>query len=330
MTHPELFDILSFPVFAADENGRIIYKNRAAMRHIGTMRMGSGVVRHLLGDFVPSSGVIAHIKGDTSFSRALVLADKNKSLFLCLPRLQYPDFEKAAEDALCMFGETPDSFADTLSAYNKTYKRQGTTPSRLASECLRLRPRRAREDMVPYSMETIVAELFTKAEKAFGALGYRIRAEILSDFMTKRPVSIALNDFLFLFSNLLYLVMKLSDDGKLDITLSSDAVSEAHVLRFYTHSTKLSQGTYPACHLFSDTAPECAADIVFMEYQKLFSADTVFSVDGTGALTLEYPIPYLDSALTVRSVDFNPEYTELLTDITARICDMLAESNFPN
>ena len=327
MKHQELFDTLSFPIFAANEKGQIIYKNRSAMRHIGTMRMGSGVFRHLTGNIIPPSGNIVHINGETPFPRALVLSEKGETLFLCFPRLQYPDFENAAEEMLHIFGETPDSFAATLLEHEKAQKEQMRAPSRLVTECLRLHPYRTAAAVGSYPIEAMIRELFTKAENAFGALGYRIRAEILSDFITKHPLSIAVYDFLFLFSNLLYLIMKISDDGKLNITLSSDTASEAHVLRFYTRSKKLSQGTHSFRHLFSDIIPECAADIMFMEHQKLFPSDAVFSVDEAGALTLAYPIPYLDTALAVRSMVFKSEYTELFADIAARICDMLEESN---
>lgn len=326
MTYQELLNSLAYPVFSADENGLIVYKNRAAVRYIGTMRKGSRVSPHLLGETIPPAGTVAHIKGDdTPYPNALVLAGEEETLFVCFPRLQYPDFEKAAENILRIFGETPASFCETLSEHYRLTEERKRIPRRLSAECLRLRPKPIHADTAPYSIGSMMSDLFSKAETSFSALGYRVHTEILQDFTPNHPVSVGLCDLLFLFGGLLYFMMKLSDDGKLDITLSSDPEQQEHLIRFYTHTSRLSEGDLSAIELFSKISPECASEILFIENQGLIPKNAHFFSDGRGGLSFEYPIPYLDSAFSVRSQTFEKEYASLFSVLLVRVCDMLKE-----
>ena len=327
MTPHEIFDKLTFPVFAADENGRILYKNRSAVRYISTLRKGSGVLRHLWEATLPPKGKVVHIKGADPYFRALVLTDEVRTFFLCLPRLQYPDFETAADDITRIFGTTLSTFLQVLSENTESINGQKNVPLRLGTECFGIYPKDIPSDPSPYAIESIMKNLFSKAESTFGALGYRIQTEISSEFRETHPVFLNRWDLACLFGCLLYLFMKVSDDGKIHIALSSNSAQDAHLIRFFTHTSRFSQKTASAMTVFADYIPEYMSEIILMEKQNLLPENAFFFKNERDELVFEYSIPYLRSVFKVCSPVDEYDYSFVFSALLLRIRDALDKTS---
>lgn len=326
MTPKEIFDKLTFPVFSTDENGLILYKNRAAVRYIDTMRKGSGVLRHLWEEDFPPKSRIVHIKDADPYFRALVFTEETQTFFLCLPRLQYPDFETVTEEVIRIFGTTLSVFLQTLSEKPDTFTRKKNIPLRLGTECFGIYPKDIPTDHSPYMIESITEMLFSKAETTFCALGYRIQTEFLPDFLGNHPIFLNRWDLSCLFGCLLYLFMKISNDGKIHITLSSDSAQDIHLIRFFTHTSHLTQKEYAAMDAFSDCIPEYMSEILLMEKQGLIPENARFFRNERNELVFEYPISYLRSAFKVQCPADEHNYSFIFTALLLRIRDMLDET----
>ncbi len=328
MKHHEIFDTVSFPVFAADENECILYKNSSALRHIGTMRKGAHITRYLLTDTIPPSGSIAHIKTETPYPNALVLSDEKESLFLCFSRLQYPDYEKAAEQILSIFGCTRSAFCEVFAQHTANIQKEKAFPHRLSADCLRMQPSETDVGRKNYPLGSLVSELFSKTESAFGAFGYRIQTEISPSFAQKHPVNINPCDWIFLFGRILHGIMKLSEDGKIQISLSSDSIRSAHILQFYTRTRYTSCEERPALALLTEAAPETSLEWFLISQMDKNTQSISARFAALGGLYLEYEIPYLASMLTVHSTVFLEEYSHFLDAHFSRICGILTETSF--
>ena len=326
MTSQEIFDKLTFPVFTANENGQILYKNRAAVRYIGTLRKGSGVLRHLWEESIPPAGKVVHIKGADPYFRALVLTEDSHTVFLCLPRLQYPDFETTADNITRIFGTTPSVFLQVFSENIESITEKKNVPLRLGTECFNIYPKDIPSDHSPYAIESMMNSFFSKAENTFGALGYRIQTEISPKFLESHPVFLNRWDLSLLFGCLLYLFMKLSDDGKIHITLSSSSTQDIHLIRFFTHSSHFSQKTIPAMTVFADYIPEYMSEIILMEKQNLIPENVFFFKNERDELVFEYSIPYLRSVFKVCSPGDEYDYSFIFSALLLRIRDMLDET----
>ena len=327
MTTPQdFFDKLHFPVFSADENGHISYKNRAAVRYIGTLRKGSGVLRHFWEDVIPPAGKVVHIKGAEPYFRALVLTEASHTYFLCLPRLQYPDFETAAKDISRIFGTAPSVFLQILTEGSEALSRPQATPLRLGTECFNVYPKDIPSDHAPYLLESITKKLFLKAENTFGALGYRIQTEILPEFLENHPIFLNRWDLASLIGCLLYLFMKMSDDGRIRVSLSSNSAQDTHLIRFFTHTSRFSQKECSATEAFAEYIPEYTSEIILMEKQNLIPEDARFFKNERDELVFEYPIPYLRSVFKVCNPSDEYDYSFIFTALLLRTHDMLEKT----
>ena len=120
--------------------------------------------------------------------------------------------------------------------------------------------------------------------------------------------------------------MKLSDDGKIHITLSSDSMKDIHLVRFFTHTSRFSQKERSAAETFADYIPEYLSEIIMMEKQNLIPEDARFLKNERNELVFEYPIPYLRSFFKVCSPADEYDYAFIFSALLLRIRDMLDET----
>lgn len=319
------FDRVIFPVVAADDTGRIVYKNAAAGKYLPALRCGADIVRRLHGKKPLHAGMDAEVPGDASYRRAVVLQDGDTYVFLFLSRLQYPDGDEEARDMIENRGTALDGFLPTA-----------REPSLSETETQTFRQNRVYADLIDicgkehmtggyvYDICELLDRLSSKLKGAFRALGYRITVNIDAAVWDRKYAKLKLYDFIFLFNRLLYIQMKLSENGIVDINIRLDENDEHYVLRFSSRTalTKRSLKNEDAASVLSRLAPECALEFALFEDTRLLSENMQLSVDKYGKLIMEYKLSGIEnpSVLYIRSIDL--ETAELDTAIDILILDI--------
>ncbi len=322
-TKETIINAIPFPVFAADADGFILYKNRSAMRHIGMMRKGSRMARYFVGGKLPKEKNIAILSVETPYPHALMVADEAEAYFFCFPRLQYPDTEFMAEELLKIFGRTPAEVLYILAEYQRVYGKSRKFPKRMYTELIHLIPQTQTTESCAYALKALLVPLFEKTGTGFSALGYRIHTE-LDELVLNRTLLVTNRyDFIFFFGRMLYCMMKLSRDGDISISLDADPFSDVPLLRFYTHTDCKPLKNASALDLFSKAAPECAAELFLMGRSAHLRDTTSAFIDIQNGCTLEYRIPYLTSALILHSDVFEESLALPIERELSRIGAML-------
>ncbi len=326
MLHDAAFDHLPFPVFSADPAGLIVYKNRAAMRHIGTLRRGSRILRYLLSDSLPHTAAIVSLKGEEPYPYALVVMDDAEQLFLCLSRLQYPDAKEAAEALLRTVGQAPADYRTFLAPFSrgKTKDKHPRLYAEMKTLSQSLRP----SEEKAYHLGAMAKPIFASASTQFGALGYRITTEIREGFAHRHPVTIPRFDLLFFFGALLCTAMRLSENGDIHLLLTSDIENGEHLFQIKIR-TALSPAEkhLPVFDLFLQKAPTLVAELsLFGKAHTLFSRAKA-ETDLRGELSLTFPIPYLAAPLAVQTPAMAEEEKMLLRRLFAQMEVYLKENS---
>ncbi len=326
MIHDTAFDHLPFPVFSADPAGLIVYKNRAAMRHIGTLRRGSRILRYLLSASLPHTAALVSLKGEVSYPHALMVKDEAEHLFLCPSRLQYPDAEEVTAMLLRTVGQAPADYRTQLAPFSLRNARE--KHPRLYAEMKPLSRTLRKSEEKAYHLGVMAKPVFASASANFGALGYRILSEIDADFAHRHPVTIPRFDLLFFFGVLLCSAMVLSENGDIRLFLTSDIENGEHLFQI-----KIRTALSPAekhlsvFDLFLQKAPTLVAEISL-----LGKAHTLFSrakaeTDLRGELSLTFPIPYLAAPLAVQTPAMAEEEKMLLRRLFAQMEVYLKENS---
>ena len=322
--HQALLDILAFPVFATDKNGCIFYKNNIAKRSIGTLRKGSHIMRYLPNEALPEKSGLVHIFAPNgACTKALVLMDENEYLFLCFFRLQYADAEAVASHLLSSLGETPSAFFHRFGDTSGKTNEKNTLPPRLSSDILHL----TTPACPTAKLGNIIDALFEKTNTSFCALGYNITTCLSAEFLGASPAKIPLCDFLFLYGTLLYCTMKLSENGKLSVSLTSDPKENVHILSFETEARQERGESADIFSMLRMIAPECALEITAWEAcreRPHFHLSYLRTSPKNGALTCK--LPYLPPSHTVHSPLSKEETSVYLEELFAYILDMLQET----
>ncbi len=324
-TKETLINCIPFPIFAADINGRIAYKNRAAIRYIGTMRKGSYVRRYFFGNEISKTETLASLSVPTPYPNVVIVADERETLFLCFSRLQYPDAKAVAPEMLRAFGKTPSQVFLTLETYYHSLKQNKKLPTRIYTELLHLFPQNRIEKHMSASMlEPMLPMLFETTKESFAPFGYRFHTEIHENFLKNAPIQLDEFDFLFLYGRFLYAMMKLSKDGAVEMTVASEGENHCHRLSFYTHTDQIPPQTqYSLGELFSEFLPECAAELFLMGYSEHLENQTSLFTDLCGTCTLEYRIPHLSPSLSLRSRSFTEDISSSFSRELFRIAVLL-------
>lgn len=265
--HKNLLDHLTFPVFAADQNGRIFYKNDFVKRGIGMMRRGSRIMRYLPSGALPeASGLVYLWTPSGMYSRALLLMDEKEYLFLCFPRLQYEDAETVARHLLSILpSATPSSLFRHFENITEGLSKEQSIPPRLGMDVQHLTQAFApSEPPKATRLAEFIDALFEKTSSAFCALGYDIQCHISPDLLCLHPLNLSCFDFLSLYRTSLYCAMKLSENGRVAISLTSDPEKERHILSFDVISSRLFSEDMDMTALFYAVIPECAPEFAFM------------------------------------------------------------------
>ncbi len=326
MLHDAAFDHLPFPVFSADPAGLIVYKNRAAMRHIGTLRRGSRILRHLLSDSLAHTATLVSLKGEVPYPHALMVRDETEHLFLCPARLQYPDAEEVAAMLLRTVGSAPADYRTQLAPFSLPQGKE-KHPRLYAEMKVLSQDLRAPEEKA-YSPSAMAKPLFESTAAHFGALGYRIRSEIDAEFAHRHPVSLNRFDLLFFFGILLCTAMKLSENGDIRLMLTSDTKEELHLFQIKIR-TALSpaEKQLPVFDLFLQKAPTLVAELSLLGKAHTLFSHAKAETDLRGELSLTFSIPYLAAMLPVQSPAMAEEEKMLLRRLFSQMESYLKENS---
>lgn len=302
--YQELFNLSAYPVFMLSPRGRILYKNPAAHKYLPMLRKKACAVKHFYPSEMPKKSGVLRIMGDTPYRIALLLRDEDGFLALCLSRFQYGDGVAAAGRFLHRFGDTAFDF---LGNFHKEAVRcaNEAIPARIYTDVFALAEIDGMLlDTEKYSFAEITAVLFEKLNRSFGALGYRIHAKIEEGFSAQKEVTLHLHDFLYIFGKLLYLQMRLSQNGDVSVSLESD--EKEHIFRFSVKAKALGVCAAEDVHaLVALAVPECVSEFALLEKAGMLGDDIFrLSCDPFGMLTVEYRIPYRENTvLPLRSGD---------------------------
>ncbi len=301
--YSELFEYSAFPVFAFSFSGIILYKNNAANKYLPMLRKNACARKHFYPAEIPEKSGVLRIVGDTPYRIALALKDENGFLCFCFSRFQYDDGIQTAKTLLHRFGDTATAFLiafqkATVSAPIPQTERIYTDIFSTVEEKALLSGERE------YSFENAVTLLFEKLNVSFGALGYRVCTQISADFLSQKNVHFSLQDFLFLFSRLLYLQMRLSENGDVSVLLTSN--DKEHIFRFCIRTeTPISLPSEKSIAAFlSDIVPECAPEFTLLEKAGLLNENHLHLYPAPfGYFTAEYRVPYRQNAVSsVKSI----------------------------
>lgn len=309
----EYFDRAAFPVVAADESGIIAYKNLSAGKYLPALRRGADIVRRLHGQKPLCEGMEAEVIGDTPYRRAVVLRDDTQYVFLFLSRLQYPDGDEEAKNLIENRGPVLDRFLAAAKPPSWESEAQPFRQSRVYTDLLGVCAEKADSGAGVYDVSELLCRLSSKLKGAFRSLGYRITMNVHTDTADRRYGKLNLYDFIFIFSRFLYIQMKLSDNGLLDIDAQYDEIGEVYTLRFSAR-TALTQRKLKgarALPFLCGLAPECALEWRLFDSIELLSENTHIAVDKYGKFLIEYRLSLIENAscLHVRSIEF--VHTEL-------------------
>lgn len=307
----ELFDKAVFPIFVTDEVGIVLYKNASSGKYLPMIRKSASVCRHLRDPKMSTD--ISEIIGGAAYRRAIVMRENDMRIFFCFSRLQYPDGEDIARAVIEQYGKT---FVDFVAAVKNEEDRLSQTESfvvtgiqgRVYSDILALfekKPTDLKTDI--YNMVSFADIVFGKLSDAFSALGFRIQTSFLGDLKENCLAKFNPSDFLFLFHRLLYLQMKVSANGVIEITLSYDDQTDEHIFSFST-TTSLTQNHLigkNVADFFCELVPECLTEFILFSKIDSFRKTVEASIDRAGILTIRHRIPHFAKigTFTLRSID---------------------------
>ena len=316
----EHFDRTIFPVVAADGTGCIVYKNAAAGKYLPALRRGADIVRRLRGKKPLYAGMDAEVPGDTPYRRAVVLQDDDAYVFLFLSRLQYPDGDEEMLRMTERRGTALDGFLPA--AYESSPSETESQPfrqSRIYADLIDICGMERAAGAYVYDICELLDRLSSKLKGAFRALGYRITVNIDAAVRDRKYVKLKLYDFIFLFNRLLYIQMKLSENGIVDIDIRLDEYDERLILCFSARTalTKRSLKNGEAASLLARLAPECALEFALFEDACLFSENMRLSVDKYGKSVMEYKLSGIETpaVLHVRSIDLETAELDAVIDM---------------
>lgn len=331
---PELyqnfFEHTAFPVFATDKNGKIFYKNSAANKFLPLFRKNSLAEKHFSPPEHPKKNMPVSIVGHIPYTTALALQNDDDFLFLAFSRLQYQDGKKIADRLLSVQEGDNGSFFHTLQ--NIMQEKEEITPfslSRIHIDLLHLLQEQQNfSTYACYLPEKIADSVFSRLPHIFRALGYRIHTKIDSDFQRNRPVWICLQDFLFIFEQLLYLQMRLSENGCIHVSLTSDAENQKHWLRIASNTIP-SETPLRIRDLLKRYIPEYLTEFLLLEKLGIIDSQAIsFRADISGALIAEYELDCTKRSVhCLRSVEDSDHLWEYeIAQMFARICEQIKDT----
>ncbi len=279
--YQELFDHVAFPVFALDADGRITYRNPQSKRYQKSLRCNAKLQKHQKPS--PHEQIVI-LSGETPYSVGVNLRFKDGSICLFLSRFQYPDGMLLISNMLETFGKGAEDFISKLktAAVTSPFNRAYTELSLITEH----------EDrdfgISLYSLEALVRPFFEKLRR-FSALGYRIEADC-KQINGRCPVKLSTHDFFHRLSHILYLLMKISADKNISISLFTDEEKERHLLSIQTQ-TQMAPATYTGEALAS-VLPECKTEITLLSAYSSAKESISLTIEDGGKAHFLYEIPY--------------------------------------
>jgi len=295
--YQELFHYVSFPVFAVSQKGMMLYKNPACAKYLPAIYGSRSIKSKIVPEFPQESGPV-HVLGGSAYSAALALTDGDRIVFLCFSRLQCADGMQVAEKLLEIWGRELSDFLVGFKRTAVSRKYHDFETRFVDADILSV----VKDEIglglhEEYPLPALFAPVFERLNVSFETIGYSFFAEIEKDFPGYLPVKLSVNDLLFLFGRLLYLVMKFSVTRKIRIVLFTEVAYSRHTLRLETKTNRemLPQVSNDGVLLLKSLIPECAAEIDLLDRIGLMqNMDFSIRADALGTLAITYHFPYTE------------------------------------
>ena len=330
-SYQELFEYAAFPVLALDENGKVVYKNLSAKKYLPMIRKNALASKHFTMQSLPKESMAVELACHSHYKKAIALQDEDGFLIFSFPRLQYDDSVEIARILLSEIGKAPNEFFAALQNPANDAEEAVAGISRIYTDLLHVL--RAEGELFQGSicaLQEVTTALFEKLRFSFRALGYRIRTEIAPSFRKQYLACVEPRNFLFVFGRLLYLQMKHSQDGVIEISLSGEEDTRMHCLRIAAKTSLSSDAldVFSTKDVLQRMIPECAIELFVLEKTEMLEdANISFSWGEGGMLYAEYRIPYLEKPSYfvqsgARSTDlWDTDLSLMLTMIRKRLKD---------
>lgn len=236
----DIFELADCPVIITDENFVITYKNSLASKLFCGFRRRSKITRYFRNfkndvDFSDINEL--NIETGTQFMRALVLPiGENDLAFLFFTLYAFTDTKKLLEYVRENFAGSFIDFSCALySAYNKSKKANGfaraSMSERAYSELITLLSLFTEsplfENTEAHNISELLEAISVKATRTLSAFGLRTQSVSLPDECYYSKIN--LRAFCFIIFRMLYMAFRLSDTGKIQISLNSFKVSYADI-----------------------------------------------------------------------------------------------------
>ena len=209
----------SFPIIAADADGKISAKNRAAYSHLPKIRVKSSLCNKA--SFLRNGSILLN-DASAPFKYAVCLPIETlsgiKKIYMFLPSLQN---ENARHDT-----EIID--AERLFEIIKS-RRIEVLPVRMYSEIVAAFAafdRGSSENGIVSDVAESAALLDKKLSSGFRALGYRASVTCTGEIVAQRYFKLNLYSFVYSVLTAAYIAMRLSKNGAADVVVDYDGITE--------------------------------------------------------------------------------------------------------
>lgn len=310
----DIFELADFPVVITDKNFVITYKNGLAAKLFCGFRRRSKISRYFRNfknevDFSVINEL--DIETGTQFMRALVLpTDENTLIFLFFTLLAFTDTAKFLAYVREKYsGDFIDFYCNACREYSEmqTCNRfvKHNIPERAYAELLSLmsffaeKPLFIQEEV--YNVSELIETIASKISKRLSVFGLKsASAEILEkDCYAK----INLRIFCFVIFRMFYMAFRLSDTGKVQISVDAPRYSLIEICVFTETNLRLEQKENGDFTSLEEIFPEFSFEFDIFKRTGFFDNMLCFSQSGS-KLKLHYNIKRdISSALTLRAGD---------------------------
>ena len=291
----DIFELTDCPVILTDKDFTVIYKNRMAAKFF-TFRKRSKLIRHFRNfenglDFSNINEL--DIETGTQFMRALVVPLKSGELaFLFFSLYAFTDTKKLLEYVRAKFS---GNFIDFYCAAYRALTAENNSfctpiPERAYSELITLisffaeRPIFMQKEI--HDLSALMNDISAKIAKSLSVFGLKASvSEIMPDCYSE----INLRSFCFILFRMIYMAFRLSDTGKIQISLNTPRYSIIDICVF-THTKLESQniktGDFSS---IADVFPEFSFEFDILKQTGFLNNTLSFSLENS-TLKLHYLI----------------------------------------
>lgn len=250
----ELFSYVPFPTIVADKNGKVIYKNESARKHLPKVRCGANIAPHLANPEEALSGAddFPVFPDSAPYSKAFIFRKNTENgvylVFSLFSVLQSGDAEKikpiisAASEAELFGIRPPDDLPG--SAMLRLY---GDIDKFMEDMCFEFDCRKE-----IFDIENIIRPLSSKLDGAFRARGISIHTEADRSVAINRYCVIIPRATIFIISRMIYAAARCTENGRVLLRTTYNESSNSIKIAAITKSH-----AKPVSGAITDLVPEC-------------------------------------------------------------------------